>query len=78
MDTDVLKYFSSMGVGGVIAGLIFLVYRKDAQQWQAAWKGQTELLMDVVKENTAAVTALITKLEERREQYGGSRRERHP
>lgn len=63
MDPETLKYLASLGVGGILAGIMFAVYRKDALQWQDAWKGQSEILIQVVKENTAAVTALISKLE---------------
>lgn len=63
MDQESFKFLASLGVGGVIAGLIFFVYRKDSQQWQEAWKGQSEMLVQVVKENTAAVTALVTRLQ---------------
>jgi hypothetical protein len=52
-------------VGGILAGGIFFVYRKDSLIWQEAWKGQSQILVQVVKENTAAVTALIAKLDGR-------------
>lgn len=64
-DADTFKYFASLGVGGVLAGLIFFMYRKDAIAWQEAWKGQSQILVQVVKENTAAITALVAKLTER-------------
>lgn len=53
-----MKWLASLGVGGVLAWAMFMVYRKDAKEWHEAWKGQTQLLIQVVKENTAAVTAL--------------------
>lgn len=62
MDLDTLKFVGSMGVGGVVAAMMFWVYRKDALLWQEAWKGQSEMLVQVVKENTAAITALIARL----------------
>lgn len=67
MDPDTLKYFGSLGVGGALAGFMFLLYRKDSLQWQEAWKGQSQMLVQVVKENVAAVTALIAKLDQRRD-----------
>lgn len=74
MDPDGLKFLASLGVGGVLAGTMFVIYRKDALAWQAAWQGQSQILVQVVKENTAAVTALISKLDERRrDEYGGHR-----
>ena len=66
MDLETLKYLVGMGVGGALATFMFLLYRKDAAQWQEAWKGQAQVLLQVVKENTAAITALVHKLEERR------------
>jgi hypothetical protein len=59
LDAETFKWLGSMGVGGILAGLMFLIYRKDAQQWQAAWKGQSESLLQVVKENTTAITSLV-------------------
>lgn len=63
MDLDLLKYLGGTGAVGVLAGLIFMVYRKDALQWQDAWKGQSQMLVQVVKENTEAITALTEKLD---------------
>jgi hypothetical protein len=57
MDVEFLKYLSTLGVGGLIAGLMFMVYRKDMAQYAAQWKGQSEALLQVVKENSAAITA---------------------
>lgn len=59
MDAETLKWLASMGVGGTLAGMMFFVYRKDMQANASAWHGQSEMLMTVVKENTAAITALI-------------------
>ncbi len=63
MDADTLKWLASLGVGGVLAGGMFLVYRKDMKVNSEAWRGQSEMLMVVVKENTAAITALIGLVE---------------
>lgn len=59
MDAETLKYVASLGVGGSLAGMMFFVYRKDMKANAEDWKGQANLLMAVVKENTAAITALI-------------------
>lgn len=64
MDIELVKYFASMGVGGSLAFGMFMVYRKDAQRQTEQWKGQAEMLVQVVRDNTAAMTAL-TKLIER-------------
>lgn len=57
LDPDFLKFLASLGVGGIIAGLIFMWYRKDVRTFTDQWKGQSEMLMTVVKENTTAITA---------------------
>lgn len=56
MDIELTKWLSGLGVGGVLAGLMFGIYRKDMRELTAQWRGQTELLVTVVKENTAAFT----------------------
>lgn len=66
MDTETLQWFASLGVGGVLAGMMFYVYRKDSLDWQSAWKGQSEMLVQVVKENTAAVTRLVEVMDGQR------------
>jgi hypothetical protein len=72
-DEETLKWLASLGVGGILAGFIFMVYRKDSREWQAAWKGQTELLMSIVRDNTKAMTSLDERLERDRTED----RERH-
>ena len=57
MDTEFFRYLASLGVGGLIAGLIFMAYRKDVKFYHDQWKGMSEALMQVVKENTIAVTS---------------------
>lgn len=56
LDPDFIKYLSSLGVGGLIAGLMFMWYRRDVKTFTEQWKGQTELLMTVVRDNTAAMS----------------------
>lgn len=54
---------ATLGVGGVIAVIIFLFYRKDVRQYTELWREQailnrqqTEMLVSVIKENTVALT----------------------
>lgn len=54
MDLEFMKWLSGLGVGGIIAAIIFNAYRQDMTNFTQQWKGQTELLVQVVKENTAA------------------------
>jgi hypothetical protein len=76
MDMEMAKWLSGLGVGGALAGFIFAAYRKDVRVYTDLWKGQTEMLVQVVKENTAAVAALTVKImeSERREDRREERR----
>lgn len=47
----------SLGIGGVLALVIFQFYRKDIRQYTELWKSQTEVLMKIVIDNTEAMTA---------------------
>lgn len=62
-DPETMKIIGSLGLGGILAWGMFLVYRKDSLAWQESWKGQQQLLVQVVKENSVAITALVTRLE---------------
>jgi hypothetical protein len=62
-DQEFLKFLSTLGVGGVIAGLMFLVYRKDVKTFTDQWKGQSDMLMQVVKENSAAIASNTKTIE---------------
>lgn len=62
-DQEFIKYLSTLGVGGAIAGIMFLVYRKDVKTFTDQWKGQSEMLMKVVTDNTAAVTSNTKTIE---------------
>lgn len=59
-----VKGFGTLGVGGVLGGLIFYFYRKDALEFAAelmkqrdVWLNLSNSLMQVIKENSAAITA---------------------
>lgn len=67
IDGETIKWLASLGVGGILAGGMFLVYRKDAREWHEAWRGQAQLLTQVIKENTAAITALVEAQRNRRD-----------
>jgi hypothetical protein len=65
MEPDLLKYLAPLGVGGILAAFIFWFNRKDSNdnakkiaEYAAAWQGQSQLLLQVVKENTASNTSL--------------------
>lgn len=58
MDTEFVKYLATLGVGGVLAAFMFHFYRKDVKTYTDQWRGQSEALMGVVKDNTQAVTEM--------------------
>jgi hypothetical protein len=62
MDSETFKWFASLGVGGILAWGMFFVHRKDTQAWLAhlreerdASRHQNEILMNIVKENSATI-----------------------
>lgn len=63
MDAEFAKWLATLGVGGVLAGLMFMFYRKDVKQYTELWKTSTDQLILIVRENTASNTRLITLLE---------------
>lgn len=63
MDADFVKWLATLGIGGVLAGFMFVFYRKDVRQYTELWRLMTDQMMTVVKENTASSTKLITMIE---------------
>ncbi len=63
MNQEFIQWFATLGIGGVLAGFMFMFYRKDIKQFTELWKVHTELLIILVKEDVAANTKLITMLE---------------
>ena len=73
MDTEFLKWLSTLGVGGAIAGFMFLFYRRDVKAYTELWRGQSDQLIAVVKENTAASVktgALVEAMHKRIDRRG--------
>lgn len=50
-----VEYLASQGAVGVLGAVIFYFYRRDVKSYTTLWKTQSEVLLQVVKENTAAV-----------------------
>ena len=65
---ELTKWLSGLGVGGVLGAFIFAAYRKDMKAFHDMWRGQSEILVQVVKENTTAITMLATRINEREKQ----------
>lgn len=57
------KWLITLGVGGILAGFMFMFYRKDIKQYTELWKTNAEMMVGVIKENTASNTRLIALLE---------------
>lgn len=57
------KWLITLGVGGILAGFMFTFYRKDVRQYTELWKTATDQLLQIVKENTASNTKLVSMLE---------------
>lgn len=63
MDAEFTKYLATLGIGGVLAGFMFMFYRKDIKQYTELWKVTTDQLMITVKENTSSNTKLVALIE---------------
>lgn len=62
-NADFIKWLATLGVGGVLAGLMFIFYRKDVKQYTELWKTTADQLITIVKENTASNVKLVSLLE---------------
>lgn len=63
MDKEIVNYLTTLGVGGAIAALMFIFYRKDVKQFTTLWETTANLLIVVIKENTASNVKLSMMLE---------------
>lgn len=62
MDPETLKWFASLGVGGILGAGMFLYHRKDAREWLAvvaeqrdAYQKCADTLLQVVIGNSATI-----------------------
>ena len=62
-DVEFTKWLATLGIGGVLAGFMFTFYRKDVKQYTELWKSTADILIGVVKDNTATNTKLIAMIE---------------
>lgn len=65
VDPEFVKWFATLGIGGILAGFIFVFYRKDIKLYTELWKITADQLMIIVKENTASNIELIMLLKSR-------------
>lgn len=63
VDTEFTQWLVTLGVGGILAGFMFVFYRKDVKSYTELWKTMADQLLTVVKENTASNAKLISLIE---------------
>ena len=61
-----LQWIATLGVGGIVAAFMFIFYRQDMKRYLELWQEQAlqnrqvvGQLLDVIKDNTAALAKLI-------------------
>ena len=59
-DPEFAKWFTTLGIGGILAAFMFVFYRKDVQMYTELWKNTTIMLVEVIKENTKSNQELIS------------------
>ncbi len=62
-ESEFVKWLVTLGVGGILAGFMFVFYRKDMKSYTELWKGATDLLVLTIIKNTESNVKLITMLE---------------
>lgn len=88
-DLESIKWFATLGVGGILASMMFWFYRMDAKRcrddiakFSDAWQGQSAILVDIAKDVATAITANTKTIEALHRRLdddhlvAGSRRER--
>ena len=63
VNTEFTQWLVTLGVGGILAAFMFTFYRKDMKQYTELWRTTSEQLMNIIKENTASNTKLISLIE---------------
>lgn len=63
LDPEFVKWFATLGIGGILAAFMFVFYRKDVQMYTSLWKETSDRLMKVITENTQSNIKLITMIE---------------
>jgi hypothetical protein len=73
MDTDFLKWLTSLGVGGVLAGGMFWVYRKDALAIQQRLLAIADKLLDTLAQVHASMAQVTTLLQQIAQRVNGGK-----
>ena len=63
VETVTVNWLATLGVGGILAALMFLLYRRDIKSYTELWKGQSDVLLQIVKENTESNVELKALIE---------------
>lgn len=63
INVEFTEWLITLGVGGILAAFMFMVYRKDMKQFTDLWQSSTNLLIQVVQENTSSITKLVALIE---------------
>jgi hypothetical protein len=63
MDLESVKWFASLGVGGILAGMMFLAYRRDFLNWREKANEREDRLLTIIERNAAAQERLIVAAE---------------
>jgi len=63
METSLLELFVSMGVGGVLAGVVLLWKRSDDQRYQKATEQREDRLLTALAANTTAMQKVTSAIE---------------
>jgi len=63
LEAEFSRFLLQMGVGGILAGLLFVVYRKDVRSYTELWKEQAALnakmvdtVIALVERNTGTIS----------------------
>lgn len=63
MEPDFVKWMIGQGGIAIAFVVLFHFYRKDVKSYTDQWRGQSEALIEVVKDNTASNTRLIVLID---------------
>lgn len=56
---DPIQWFATLGVNGILAGVMFYFYKQLNERTTEYMRSQNELIIQVVKENTKSNTELV-------------------
>jgi len=63
IDSEFIKWLTTLGIGGILAGFMFVFYRRDVRQYTELWKSSSDQFAQIVKDNTESNVRLIVLIE---------------